>query len=130
MKIITVGGVKGRHELPVEKYLITDTVADFATANKQAFDAMTELLRGTPRDAVIRFYPTGLSTVSFGAISAFVGFAGDDDFSGDHTSGRTLEIWEYDRDQMDYVHTTTFEHGAEMADSSVKAYGKCIAHSV
>lgn len=130
MKIITVGGVKGRHELPVEKYLITDTVADFATANKQAFDAMTELLRDTPRDAVIRFYPTGLSTVSFGAISAFVGFAGDDDFSGDHTSGRTLEIWEFDRDKGDYVHTTTFSHSATPADASVKAYGKCLAHTV
>lgn len=121
--IITVGGIKGRHDLPVSRYLIDDAVTNFASASTQAFDAMTELLRGTPRDAVIRFYPTGLSTVSFGAIAAFVDFAGDDDFSGDHTSNRTLEIWEYDRDKDDYICTTTFEHYAQPADSSVHAYG-------
>lgn len=122
-KVYNLGGVKGRHEMPVEVFLFEESVLDFDTANKKAMERMNTFLENTEKDAIIRFYPTGLSTVSFGVIAAFVNSVGDFDIMSNETSQRRLEIWEYDRDKNDYVCTSVFGHSSQMNDGSVFEYG-------
>lgn len=62
-----IGLIKGRHSLPVEKYLLDS--AEFGTAHSCAFEAMYELAKSYNGD--IDLYLTGLTRAALGAIEGW-----------------------------------------------------------
>ena len=62
-----IGLIKGRHPLPVDKYLLDN--ATFETAHTIAFDAMHELAKSHNGD--IDLYLTGLTRAALGAIEGW-----------------------------------------------------------
>ncbi|MFW5438945.1 hypothetical protein, partial [Paenibacillus apiarius] len=66
-QVMKVGLIKGRHPLPVGKYLLES--AEFETAYTSAFEAMNELAKSHNGD--IDLYLTGLTRAALGAIEGW-----------------------------------------------------------
>jgi hypothetical protein len=92
---VKIGLIKGRHEMPVTRYLIDEEVVPFDQAHTLAYDAMQLFLKSTEKEDVIQLYITGLTRCTVGAIGAFQNYAGDCIVGSDRTSKRILEIWEF-----------------------------------
>ena len=90
--IFEVGLIKGRHDLPVQKYLINEPSVKFSDAHVIAEREMRDFVLSTSNSAVIRLYITGLSRALLGAINGFLNSQQDITTGGGAVSKRTLEI--------------------------------------
>ncbi|WP_088832750.1 hypothetical protein [Paenibacillus tyrfis] len=122
-KEIKVGLIKGRHPLPVEQYLIEQDTIEFNQAHHLSYDAMLKLIDSTEHNTVIQLYITGMTRCTLGAVAAFQKRAGSCTVSGDHTSYRVLELWEYNVQTGEYETAVAFAHSASPNDTSVFEYG-------
>jgi hypothetical protein len=119
-----IGLIAGRHPLPVEKYLISESTVDFSQAHIIAAEAMKKLVASTPNDATIQLYATGLSRALLGAINGFLMYQQDATVVGGEVSKRTLEIWEYNAETKKYESVISYSHYGEYGDASVIEYGR------
>jgi len=70
MKNLKLGLVKGRHELPVEKYIFEniENVLDFETLEKEAYTFLKENLINHGKSVII--YVTGLTSALIACLKA------------------------------------------------------------
>ena len=124
--IFEVGLIKGRHDLPVQKYLINEPSVKFSDAHFIAERAMRDFILSTSNSAVIRLYITGLSRALLGAINGFLNSQQDITTGGGAVSKRTLEIWEYNQETETYESRISYKHYSELPDCSVHQYGRTL----
>ena len=93
-KIISYGSIQGRHEMPVDGYLLPANAAElhgFHGGMKAAAEAAAIALVAEQKPTVVKFYPTGLTIAVIGAIKGFV------------STGVKLIIMSFDQISKDYV---------------------------
>ncbi|MTI95226.1 MAG: hypothetical protein FH749_07015 [Firmicutes bacterium] len=112
---ITIGTIKGRHELPVDCYLIEDSELDFNTAGKVAYTAAEELFSAAESGTTINLYITGLTRVTLAVVAAFTNAAWQR-----ADKKLTLKIWEFNAQIKDYDHTTTYQNSFALHTNSIQ----------
>ena len=107
MKTIKLGLIKGRHEMPVDAYLLEQTT--FATAYNDAKQAIVNV--ATTGCDTIQLYATGLTRALLGVIAGFNELHNTTtvcDYLATTPNSQRLEVYEYNNETQSYELTTTF----------------------
>ncbi len=102
-KSIKVGLIEKRHDMPVEDYLITETIKS-DLLKKDNLIRLQELItinivsfiKRNPNKNIIKLYLTGISRVQHLIIRLLV------------SSGFVVEIWDFDKESETYFLITTY----------------------
>jgi len=104
-----IGLIRGRHPLPVEKYLIEQETVPFDQAHTMARDAMMKLAQEHRGD--IDLYITGLTRATLGAIAGWMMAKNRAEYCSyidPIPETETLRIWEWNAQTGEYETVIAF----------------------
>lgn len=91
--IIKLGLVAGRHDMPVDGYVLREVsnVTDMAAIKQAVRQSLAEILRAASDDVELHLYVTGLTSVALEVVSFCA------------VNGIPLTAYRYNRDTGDYI---------------------------
>jgi hypothetical protein len=107
--VMKIGLIRGRHPLPVERYLIEQETVPFNQAHTMARDAMMKLAQEHRGD--IDLYITGLTRATLGAIAGWMKAKNRTvtcDYLDPIPETETLRIWEWNAQTGEYETVIAF----------------------
>ena len=110
-----VGLIRGRHPLPVERYLIEQETVPFDQAHILAHDAMQALAQEHRGD--IDLYITGLTRATLGAIAGWMAAKNrvtTCEYTDDIPWTEVLRIWEYNSQTGEYESVISYPARANL----------------